>query len=61
VSEFDISELCRELEKTKKERDELRLALIKIVNHWSDLHPKDRQQARTALGWPMLLSEEGER
>lgn len=45
------------------ERDELRAALEKIVNHWDNLHPKDRQQASAALGWDPLAftkSLEGE-
>ena len=28
---------------------DLLAALHKIINHWDDLHPKDRQQARMAI------------
>jgi hypothetical protein len=48
-----------EIERLKLERDEARAALEKIVNNWGNLHPKDRQQARAALGWP-LVSAGGE-
>lgn len=34
--------------------DPVREALIKIVNNWDNLHPKDRHQAREALGWDLL-------
>lgn len=35
---------------SQAEIERLRAALNKIVNNWTDLHPKDLAQARTALG-----------
>ena len=35
-------------------------ALKKIVNHWDDLHPKDRQQARAAIAAATVGLTEGE-
>ena len=42
-------ELLHEIIKIKQTNAALLEALNKIVNHWDDLHPKDRQQAREAI------------
>ena len=44
---FDI--MCDRFRASQAEIERLRDALNKIVNNWTDLHPKDLAQARRAL------------